>query len=236
MTLIINAAQPHEDLARLGLPRRTEAYVAAKAQARERDYLRRWVGAEQVKTAMRRRYAEALRQVRGESREDFLTRSRAFWAEYEHVNRQYIPDDPVYSGVRAGATLATTADLWTLTSPASGQVRIVEHMIGGESTASTVLRFAVQISTGGATPTNQTPEKFNTRSPAAASSFRTAWTTAPTLSGNPLVMHAFNTFGGFDRWAPPPGGEVYLVNGEQLSGRSASGTPVVSSHLIWEEL
>ena len=35
---------------------------------------------------------------------------------------------------------------------------------------------------------------------------------------------------------PQPGEEIYLVNGEYVSMRSASGTPVVSAHVIFEEL
>lgn len=236
MTLIHGRQSPHDILAPLRLPDAIAREQVKKAATRERDYLRRFAHAEDLKQSMRRQYATCVRQMHGEPREQFLARSRAFWQEYEELNRVHLPDDPVYTGTRAGATLATTADLWTLTTAATAQVRILESYLGGENVASTVVRFAVQISTGGATPTNQTPEKMNSRSPAATSLFRTAWTTAPTLSGTPLLFHAFNTFGGTDRWVPAPGAEIYLVNGEQLSGRSAAGTPIVSAHLIFEEL
>ena len=103
-----------------------------------------------------------------------------------------------------GFTLATTTDIFTLTSGASGQDRVCESTISGEATASAVNRVAFQRSTGGATPTNQTPEKLNTRSPAAASTTATTWTTQPTLSGNAAFFHAFNAFGGSDRWVPGP--------------------------------
>jgi hypothetical protein len=173
-------------------------------------------------------------------RRDYVTRPRSdwrgFWAEYEQINRDLLPEDPVYTGTRSGVTLATSTDLWTLTSPGSGQTRVLEHYLGGESTSSTVLRFAIQRSTGGTTATNQTPELMNTRSPAAASTFATGWVAQPTLSGSALLWVAINTFGGTDRWVPAPGEEIFQVNGELLSGRSASGTPVVSSHLVWEEL
>ena len=201
-----------------------------------KDYQRRLRIAEKLKIVLRTGYAQAVRQAYNESRERFLSRSHDFWQSYEALNRLWLPEDPVYSGSRAGITLATTTDLWTLTVAAAAQVRVLESYLGGEATASTVLRFAVQISTSGTTPTNQTPSLFNSRSPAASSLFRTAWTTQPTLSGNPLLFHAFNAFGGTDRWVPQPGEEIYLVNGEQLSGRSASGIPIVSGHLIWEEL
>lgn len=236
MTLLIVPQTPLELLAPLALPDQVKVAVTLKAQTRERDFLARFAFTEDLKAAMRRQYAACIRQTRDEPRAQFLARSRAFWEEYEDINRRYIPDDPVYTGTRAGVTLATTTDLWTLSSPSAGQVRVLESYIGGEATTSTVLRFAVQRSTGGTTPTNQTPEKMNTRSPAAASTFATTWSTQPTLSGNALLFHAFNAFGGTDRWVPSPGAEIYLVNAEILSGRSASGVPVVSAHLIWEEL
>lgn len=234
--LILATQTPTEMLAPLSLPEPIKQEMIKKSRTRASDFLSRFVYAEGMKTAMRVQYGLAVRQARGEARESFLSRSRAFWAEYEEINRRVLPDDPVYTGTRSGVTLATTTDLWTLKSPASGQVRVLESYLGGESTVSTVLRFAIQFSTGGTTPTTQTPEKMNSRSPAAASTFNTAWSAQPTLSGQPLMFHAFNTFGGTDRWVAAPGGEIFLVNGEQLSGRSASGTPVVSSHIIWEEL
>lgn len=200
------------------------------------DYLRRLGIAEALKTQLRASYARAVRQCAGESTDAFLSRSRSFWQEYDTINTVWLPEDPVYTGTRSGVTLSTSADLFTLTAGGSAQVRILEWFIGGESTTSTVLRFAIQRSTGGTTATAQTAEKMNTRSPTATSVFATAWSAQPTLSGNPLLFSAFNTFGGTDRWVPQPGEEIYLVNGEQLSGRSQSGTPVVSAHLVWEEL
>ena len=195
-----------------------------------------WGIAEELKTILRRKYAQAVRQSLGESNDRFLSRSQAFWEEYESLNRQWIPDDPVYSGNRSGVALSTTADLWTLSSPSAGQVRILESYISGEATSSASCRVAVQRSTGGTTPSNQTPEKFNTRSPAASSTFATTWSAQPTLSGNPTIMQVFNAFGGSDRWVPSPGEEIYLVNAEILSCRSSNGTSTVSAHVIWEEM
>jgi len=210
---------------------------AVPACARDaRDFLRRWQAAETAKQALREKYAASAAREKGTDFDKWVARSAAFWAEYEDVNRRLLPDDPVYSGTRAGATLATTADLWTLTCPGSGQMRVLESFVGGEATVSTATRIAVQRSTTGTTATNQTPEKFSTRSPSAAATFATTWSAQPSLTGAALLFHAFNAFGGGDRWVAQPGQEVYLVNGELLSARSASGTPVVSAHVVWEEL
>lgn len=188
-----------------------------------------------IKAAMRDRYARTEQGIILPA-DQHKKRALKFWNIYELVNRILRPLDPVYSGVRSGVALSTTADLFTLTTAATAQARILEFLIGGEATASAVNRVALQISTGGATPTNATPEKFNSRSPAATTLFRTGWTTQPTLSGSPLLSLAFNAFGGVIRWVAAPGEEIYLVNGEQLSCRSLSGTSTVSATVIFEEL
>ena len=51
----------------------------------------------------------------------------------------------------------------------------------------------------------RTAEKFSTRSPAAAGTFATTWTTQPTLNSNPVMWFAFNAFGGADKWIAQPG-------------------------------
>jgi hypothetical protein len=198
--------------------------------------------AEKAKFELRRQNLFKLPPRRRNDDFDFTVRERdnaiyrEFWETYQAINDEFIPEDPVYSGTRAGITLATTADAWTYSSPASGQSRVLESYIGGESTVSTVLRLAVQRATGGTTATNQTPEKMSTRSPNGVGTFATTWTAQPTLSGTALLFHAFNTFGGTDRWVSAPGEEIYQVNGEILSARSSSGTPVISSHMVYEEL
>lgn len=158
-----------------------------------------------------------------------------FWALYEQVNRDFCPDDPVYSIINAGATLSTAADTLTFEAAAAGQGRILEIIIGGEATVSAVNRLAVQRA-GTAITANTviTPEKFNTRSPAAAGIYGKAGTQA--LVTNPLFSLALNAFGGFIDWKAAPGEEPYYVNSEVISIRSSSGTSIVSMTGIFEEL
>lgn len=215
--------------------------VAVAACGRGDDYVLRAAQAELEKTALRWRYwAAEARMDRGRFTEfDYAAqaaRSAEMWAEYEDINRRLIPEDPVYSGARPGVTLSTTVNAWTYTAAATGQARVLEVSIAGEATASAVNRVGLYLSTGGATPTNQTMEKFSSRSPAAAGTFATAWTTQPTLNTNPVLWFAYNAFGGGDKWVSQPGAEIYLVNGEQISFRSASGTSVISTHVIVEEM
>lgn len=200
--------------------------------------------AEKIKQQLRKRYAALAKSV---SYERMVAESDEFWAGYEEVNRIWLPSDPVYNISKAGYTASTTASAWQLLCGASAQLRVLESYMGGEATVSTILRFVVQRSAigTGTTPSNVcTINKYNTRSPTSTSSAyggdgntSVNWgTTQESLSGSPLISHTFNAFGGTDRWVSAPGEEIFQVNGEYLSGRSASGTPIVSGHLIWEEL
>lgn len=191
--------------------------------------------ATELKEGYRKKYFDAERSIKPQSYKEATARSHRFWSLYELVNRILDPDDPVYSIVNEGTALSLTADNLTCQAASAGQGRILEIIIGGESTTSTIAR--VRLSRAGTAITANTaitPEKFNTRSPAAAGTYGKAGTQA--LVGNPLLVLAFNTFGGINQWKAAPGEELYYVNSEVISMRSASGTPTVSSTIIFEEL
>lgn len=217
------------------------ARIAAATCPKHDEYALRCAEAEILKVSLRWKYWAAEARLDRARFTDYdlaaqRARSTEMWAEYEDINRRLIPEDPVYSGVRAGVALSTTTDLWTYTSAATGQARALEVNIGGEAAASAVNRVGLYNSSSGATPTNQTMEKFSTRSPAEAGTFATTWTTQPTLNAQAVMLFAYNAFGGGDKWIAQPGAELYVVNGEKISLRSASGTSTVSSHLIIEEM
>src|SRR6266487_5967838 len=154
---------------------------------------------DRIKLELRRR--EYFREILSPSRcyNEAKERSSKHWTNYEQVNRDFCPDDPVYSNVKAGTALSNTADALFFKAAAAGQMRILEIIIGGEATASGVNRVAVtQTNATLAGNANVTPEKFNTRSPAAAGTYGNANTSA-VLAGHMLVL-AFNAFGGFVRW------------------------------------
>jgi len=160
-----------------------------------------------------------------------------FWRAYEAYNVEMLPEDPAYTGVRTAIAEAASEDLWTLTGASNTQFRILESYIAGEAAASDIARFHLNVSTGGTTPTEGTENKLNSRSPSATALFRTEWSTEPT-AGSATIVHAFNAFGGADRWVPQPGAEMYSVNAEQISCRNdeAAAAPTCSVHVIWEEL
>lgn len=204
----------------------------------EKKYGEPFWRAEVLKTKMRRNWCREISWQLGWD----LYRPvwEEFWEQYEEINRVWIPDDPVYSVTRPGIALSTTLDLWTLTVGTAGQLRVLESYIAGEAAASAVNRTGIALaSTNGVTPTAYTPEKFSSRSPAAVATAATNWTTQPVRSANSKILHAFNAFGGSDRWVPQPGEEIYLVGtgtSEQFSFRSLVGTSTVSAHCVWEEM
>jgi hypothetical protein len=178
-----------------------------------------------------------LQEMRAPSRcyEEARERSLKFWPQYEQINRDLCPDDPVYSIVNAGVALSTTADTLTFKAAAAGQARILELIIGGEATAGAVNRVGLgQLGTTLSGQSSITPEKFNSRSPAANGTYAKANTSA--LAAGWMLVLAFNAFGGFLRWVAGPGEEMYFVNGEVIGLRSISGTSTVSATGIFEEM
>lgn len=168
------------------------------------------------------------------SYQDALSQSKRFWARYELVNRVMMPDDPVYSIILAGTALSTSADNLTWQAASSGQGRILEIIMGGEATSTAVNRLSIgQAGTSITANSAITPVKFNSRSAAAAGTYGHAGTQSITST---LMSWAFNAFGGFVDWKAAPGEEIYYVNSEVISLRSASGTSTVSSTGIFEEL
>jgi hypothetical protein len=188
-----------------------------------------------LKARWRHQYFDTERRGIALCYEDAQRRSFAFWRRYELINRVMDPSDPVYSIVKAAGTFSTTADHLTWKAAAAGQGRILEIICGGEATTSAVNRFGVgQVNATLASNGAITPEKFNTRSPAAAGTYGSGNTSA-LLAGNMLTI-AINAFGGLIRWVAAPGEELYYVNGEAIGMRSLSGTSVFSTTGIFEEL
>jgi hypothetical protein len=155
-----------------------------------------------------------------------------------------------YAAVKTGSGTSTTLDFITLVSTATGAgsvLRVYEISLSGESASTTVFRAQVtRAATAGITINNtQTPIKLDAAS--ANGSFSIAgtaaavsnWGTQPDLTGtNPVLVPAFNSFGGVYRWVAPPDSEIIV--GDQgavsnLSFRSGSGTPTISGHVLVEE-
>lgn len=192
---------------------------------------------EALKLALRIDYRNRCLTKPARSYQEALDRSRAFWPKYEQINRDYCPDDPVYAITRAGAALSTTADHLHCKAPASAQARIIEVILGGEATSSAVNRVALERNNATlAGASAQTPEKFNTLSPAAAGTYGSGNTSAILTASTYLHVWAVNAFGGFIDWKAAPGEEMYYQSGEVIGIRSLSGTSTFSSTIVFEEM
>jgi len=115
-------------------------------------------------------------------------------------------------------------------------------MIGGEAISSTVNRMALRrASTNATTPGDVTPAPLNTLSAAAVHRGYVTAATGPTIASTTHLFHvAFNAFGGVVRWIAQPNEEIWATaatapNGELILD-SISGTGVVTTHLIMEEM
>lgn len=166
-----------------------------------------------------------------------VDRSQGFWPSYQKINDDFDPLDPVYSISRAGAAMSTTADHLHLKAASAGQARILEIIWGGEATASAVNRAAIHQSNATLAGASAiTPEKFSSRSAAAAGTYGSGNTSAILSAGQYLMVWAINAFAGMIDWKAAPGEEIYFVNSEVISLRSLSGTSTFSSTIVFEEL
>jgi hypothetical protein len=157
----------------------------------------------------------------------FYTSALAGWTPVAHADAASALANASYQAVR---------------NTANSTIRLTEVFIGGEATTSTVNRMAVRRnSTNGATPTDVAPGKLNPLSASAVHQGYSAATTGPTLAStaHPLNL-AFNAFGGIIRWVAAPGEEIWAgtatAPNAELTLDSISGTGLVSSHMICEEL
>lgn len=141
----------------------------------------------------------------------------------------------------AASSLASNSYQAVRTTTAS-TIRVTEVMIGGEATSSTVNRMALRrLSTNATTPTDIAPAPHNPLSLASTSQGYVAASTGPTIASTGHLLNlAFNAFGGVVIWKSDFGEGLWATaqtapNG-QLVLDSISGTGLVSTHLIFEEL
>lgn len=141
-----------------------------------------------------------------------------------------------------GASALANASYQAVRTTTASTIRIIEVFVGGEATSSTVNRMALRrLSTNATTPTDVVPGALNPLSAASVSQGYSAASTGPTVaSTNHLLNLAFNAFGGIIRWVAAPGEEIWGTAQTAPNGQivldSISGTGVVSTHIIFEEM
>jgi hypothetical protein len=140
-----------------------------------------------------------------------------------------------YTVSRTGVTPTPANDVMTIIAPAGGAVKVKRIRASGEDGSSTPMRTVIQRSTGGTTGGGPlTPEKDNVSDAAAGTVVNTTWSAQPALSGSPLYVEGWNTFGGgFDLTLD--GREIWLLNSQQLSIRNTVGTGTSEWEVEFEE-
>ena len=140
-----------------------------------------------------------------------------------------------YNVNKTSTALATTTDAVTITAPAGRSLKIWAIRLYGGAAASAYNEILVARSTGGATPVAITPTPLNADSAAATFTAASGWTTQPTL-GVTIDRIGVNANGAAVQHVYPPGQEIDIPGGGQVSLRSASGTSAIAISLIVEQV
>lgn len=140
-----------------------------------------------------------------------------------------------YSVSRTSAALSTTNDSLTITAPAGRSLKIWAVRLYGGGAASAYNEVLMARSTGGATPVAITPVPLNADSAAATFTAASSWTTQPTI-GATLRRIGVNSNGAAVQEVYPPGQEIDIPGGGQVTFRSAAGTGAVAMDVIVEQV
>lgn len=140
-----------------------------------------------------------------------------------------------YNVTKTSTALSTTADAITITAPAGRSLKILAIRCYGGAAASAANEVGVYRSTGGATPVAITPVPLNSDSAAATFTAAGSWTTQPTV-GVVLDRIGVNANGSFVPLVFPPGQEIEIPGGGQVSIRSVSGTSLATITAVVEQI
>ena len=140
-----------------------------------------------------------------------------------------------YSVSKNGTATSTVADSITITAPANRSLKIWEIFVGGQGTASANNELVVARSTGGVTPVAIVPSPTNADYAAATFTAAGSWATQPTL-GATIRRISCNGNGGLLRMPFPPGSEIDIPAGGQISIRATAGSSVLTLDSIVEQI
>lgn len=140
-----------------------------------------------------------------------------------------------YGVNRTAAALSTSADTLTITAPAARSLKIWQIAIYGQGTASAANEVLISRSTVGTTPTAITPTPLNSDSAAATFTAASTWSIPPTI-GVTIRRVGMNANGAAIILTFPPGMEIDIPGGGQVSFRSAVGTSSASFDVVVEQV
>jgi hypothetical protein len=140
-----------------------------------------------------------------------------------------------YVVTKIATAVSTTADSLTITAPAGRSLKIWKIRTHSTATAAAACALQVARSTGGVTPVAIVPQPKNIDSPAALFTAAGSWTTTPTL-GVIIGRIGLTAIGAIDNQVFPPGGEIDIPGGGQISFRAAVGTAVIGFEVEVEQV
>lgn len=140
-----------------------------------------------------------------------------------------------YNVTKIATAVSTTNDSLTITAPAGRSLRILALRAYGGGAASAANELLIARSTGGVTPVAITPVPLNADSAAATFTAAGSWTTQPTI-GVTIDRIGVNANGNYVPLIFPPGQEIEIPGGGQVTIRSASGTSLITLSATVEQI
>jgi hypothetical protein len=136
---------------------------------------------------------------------------------------------------KAATAMVAATDILTITAPAGRSLKIWAITVSGGGTASAANEVGLFRSTGGVTPVATTPAPIAADSPASLFTAATGWTTQPT-AGVVIDRAGVNSNGAYINNKLPPGMEIDIPGGGQVSLRPVSGTGIVTASILVEQV
>jgi hypothetical protein len=140
-----------------------------------------------------------------------------------------------YTVTKTATAVAAAFDSLTITAPAGRSLKIWAIRTFSAAVAAAACEILVSRSTAGTTPVAIIPTPVNADSAAATFTAAGSWTTTPTI-GVTISRINMTAAGAIDSRVFPPGMEIDVPGGGQISFRAATGTNAVGFEVLVEQV
>lgn len=140
-----------------------------------------------------------------------------------------------YTVTKPATAVAAAADSLTITAPAARSLKVWVIRALSAATAAAACEILVSRSTAGTTPVAIVPTPLNPDSAAATFTAASSWTTTPTI-GVTIDRLNMTAAGAIENRLFPPGMEIDIPGGGQISFRAATGTSLVGFSVLVEQV
>lgn len=140
-----------------------------------------------------------------------------------------------YTVTKLATAVSTAADSLTITAPAARSLKVWAIRTFSNATTAAACELLISRSTAGTTPVAITPTPTNPDYAAATFTAASGWTTTPTI-GVTLGRINMTAAGSIDSRVFPPGSEIDIPGGGQLSFRAITGTALVGFDVVVEQV